>query len=97
MAEGTQWRPDGSRHGENRPVRYRPTPGKAAAVAVAIGGIGLLYLALELYRAWQDYSSVLVQAVTGRDGTIYGLLAVLALAGAGLFFWGSSRLWRGDE
>jgi hypothetical protein len=35
MAEGKKWRPGESRHGEKRPIRYRSTLGKAAAVAVA--------------------------------------------------------------
>jgi hypothetical protein len=65
MPEATQWRPDQtrrSRDGETRDVRVRDVPCKPAAVAVGVGGLLLLFLALEWYRAWQDYSSIWVQA-----------------------------------
>jgi len=100
MPEGKQWRPDQtrrSRDGETRSVRVPRVPSKPGAIVVGFGGLIFLWLALELYRAWQDYSNVFVQAFTGRDGTIYGLLAFVALGLSALFFWGAAKLWRGDE
>jgi len=80
------------------PVYYRPPrhPHLSQALSALVGllGVGAVYIALRLWEAYQAYSSFLVQAVTGRDGAVYGLYALFFAAGSVALFYGSWQLWK---
>jgi hypothetical protein len=75
MPEGKQWWPDGSPGGQSRPIRHSQRPGKAAAIAVAIVTIWLLY--------------TLIHALAHPNHGDNELWAVLSFFGAGFGGWGA--------
>jgi hypothetical protein len=89
------WWTNGTSTGHSAPVQRGHDQAWTYVGAVLAGAAGAvsLYVSLLFYRAWQDYSSVLVQAVTGRSGTIYGLLTLVFLASSGALFYTAWWLW----
>jgi len=83
--------------GRVRPPRRFTATNQHAAVAFGIAAFMAAFQALEFWRAYQAYSNVWVQALTGRDPTMFLLLALFLGAGAvllGVYAW---RLWHDDD
>jgi hypothetical protein len=89
------WWPDGTSTGRAAHVRRNHDQSWTYVCSVLAGllSVGCLYLTLLALRAWEDYQSVLVQVVTGKTGTIFGLLTLAFLGSAVVFGYTAWWLW----
>jgi hypothetical protein len=90
------WSPDGTPGGHVGPRSGGHTQIWTYICAGLSGALGLAFLigAIHEWQLYKDYSNVFVQAVTGRDGTWYGLLAVVFLACTAVLFYTAQWLAR---